>query len=554
MPEVKQLPVIKRLPVQLANQIAAGEVIERPASVLKELIENSLDAAATRLDIELVNGGMDHIVVTDNGHGIQASELALAISRHATSKIESVQDLVQLNSLGFRGEALASICSVSEWEMISKPASAKQASKMSHLMPDQSVEINHTTGTRVSVRNLFHNTPARRKFLRAERTEYRHCEDVIKRLALTSFDVAYYVKHNGRVTMRLPAVNDDIGRSRRVAQVCGEAFIKQSMAIDYPRKDMRLWGWVSQPEYSRQSADLQFFYINGRIIRDRVITHAIRSAYQDVLPPGRHPAYVLHLEVEPSCVDVNVHPTKHEVRFRESRVVHDFVSHSIRDALQQGLPGYYHQDSLTASVPLQTVTGHASAHADLVNEQTGRYQLQTKTLFGRILTLVHKRFVVTQQHECMYLVDLQKATALWVSRQWQDAVSNHKIKSLPLLLPQRLELSPAEVPVYRQHQDVFQKYGFDLSLLSDHELLIRRIPSSTQPYDSVELIRRLLSYREPEEFFESDLAEQLRQLVPDHTGLDLDLLLGTVASSECYAACWREISSSDLSALVEKPR
>jgi len=328
MQEGLKYPSIHFLSPRLANQIAAGEVIERPASVVKELLENALDANAKRIDIELQLGGIEAIRVTDDGEGIYQDELPLAVSRHATSKISELDDLLNLSSLGFRGEALASICSVSKWEITSRQADAEMASQISSATETTVLEANHSKGTTVSVRKLFHNTPARRKFLRAERTEFRHCDDVIRRMALARFDVGFFVKHNGRLVHRLPAVIDDIGQTRRVAQLCGESFINNSLVIDFPRRDMRLWGWISKPEFSRQQADLQYFYINGRVIRDRVVNHAIRIAYQHLLLPGRQAAYVLHLEIDPASVDINVHPTKHEVRFRETRLVHDFITHT----------------------------------------------------------------------------------------------------------------------------------------------------------------------------------------------------------------------------------
>lgn len=549
MPEVDQLPVIKRLPAQLTNQIAAGEVIERPASVLKELIENALDAKATRIDIELVNGGMEHIAVIDNGHGVPADELPLAISRHATSKIESVDDLLNLHSLGFRGEALASICSVSQWEMISRLYTEQLATKLSYLMPDEMTDIHHAPGTRVSIKQLFYNTPARRKFLRAERTEYRHCDDVIKRMALARFDVGFYVKHNGRQTLRLPAVNDDIGRSRRVAQVCGDAFIRQSLAIDYPHNDMRLWGWVSQPDYSRQSTDLQYFFINGRIIRDRVINHAIRSAYQHMLPAGRHAAYVLHLELDPAVVDVNVHPSKHEVRFRESRRVHDFISRSIRDALQQGSP-------VSVSISETTITDYRPAEIHVapanLGEQYGLYQSNTESRFGSLLTVLYQRFAITQQQQHVYLLDLQLAVASWISSQWQDAFEKNEIKSLPLLIPERLRLDHAELQVFKQNNDNMKALGFELGLIEPDNLLIRKIPSLLECYDSRQLVEQLLKTTIVAGTLPVPLHTVLSELLPDYKKLNLNLVFSAVEHADDNTRSWRELRQEDLNAWLSK--
>jgi len=549
MPEVDHLPVIKRLPGQLANQIAAGEVIERPASVLKELIENALDAGATRIDIELQKGGMEHIAVTDNGCGIHTDELALAISRHATSKIAHVDDLLNLQSLGFRGEALASICSVSQWELISRPETVKQAAQISYRLPDEVIEINHPPGTRVSIKHLFHTTPARKKFLRAEQTEFRHCYDVIKRISLACFDVAFYVKHNGRQILRLPAVNDDIGRSRRIVQVCGESFIKQSFVIDYPRNAMRLWGWISQPDYSRQSTDLQYFYINGRIIRDRVINHAIRFAYQHALPAGRHAAYVLHLDVDPSMVDVNVHPTKHEVRFRESRVIHDFVSRSIRESLQpqlnlqQPVTESHSYSSLTAA----GIPGSMPAAIDQpgLAESQAEYQRNTASHFGKLVALVKNQFALTQSQEYLYLVDLQQAATIWLKSQWYTLYKQQDIKSTPLLLPERTSLNENELNNYHHNKTVLDAIGFEFQLLEGDVLLIRKIPSLLQAYDSKAIIQSFLE----DNYFGADIeevmSEALKDKAPDYTKLELNILFD-VMSQDIYAHCWREITSIDL--------
>jgi DNA mismatch repair protein MutL len=549
MPAVQHPPVIKRLPSQLANQIAAGEVIERPASVLKELIENSLDADATRIEIDLLKGGMEQIVVTDNGYGVHADELPLALSRHATSKIEQVNDLLNLQSLGFRGEALASICSVSQWEIISRPETVKQAAKLSHLLADEVIEINHPVGTRVSVKQLFYNTPARKKFLRAEQTEYRHCYDVVKRMALARFDVAFYLKHNGRQILKLPAVTDDIGRSRRVAQVCGSSFIKQSVLIDYPHNHMHLWGWLSQAEYSRQATDLQYFYINGRIIRDRVVTHAIRSAYQHILPTGRHAGYVLHLEVDPAVVDVNVHPKKHEVRFREARVIHDFIARSIRDALQSEISEYqpaYSQphasQSFLAEVGEADVTSSAGSE---LQEQHVSYQQHSATRFGNILAIMAEQFAITQHQQQLFLIDLKQAVAIWVQSQWRERKQQDDIRRLPLLLPERIALSEQQRQQFMQQQEVLTSLGFDLHLLEANTLLLRKVPAVLQAYQCDSLLVQLLQQLTAEASIEKELFELLKANQPDYSKIDLNIILNSISNDE-YAHCWRELTAADL--------
>jgi DNA mismatch repair protein MutL len=315
---------INLLSQRLANQIAAGEVVERPASVVKELLENSLDSGATRLDIDVEQGGVKLIRVRDNGTGIQKDDLALALSRHATSKIKELADLESIGSLGFRGEALASISSVSRLSLQSLAAAASDGLAWQVQVEGQDMEaavtpVSHPEGTTVEVRDLFFNTPARRKFLRTEKTEFGRIEETVKRLALSRFDVQFTLNHNQRSVHQLQAARSDFEKQRRVGLVCGPAFVENSVFVDMERAGLRLWGWVSLPTFSRSQADLQYFYVNGRIIRDKLVAHAIKQAYRDVLFHGRHPAYVLYLELSPAAVDVNVHPTKHEVRFRDSR-------------------------------------------------------------------------------------------------------------------------------------------------------------------------------------------------------------------------------------------
>ncbi|GAA5524338.1 DNA mismatch repair protein MutL [Microbulbifer aestuariivivens] len=342
---------IAQLTPRLANQIAAGEVVERPASVIKELLENSLDAGATRLDVEIENGGIKRIKVRDNGRGIGREDLPLALARHATSKIHALEDLEAVATLGFRGEALASISSVARLVMTSsREDSGKgwQVSAEGRDMQAQLVPAAHPRGTTVDVRDLFFNTPARRKFLRTEKTEFNRVDDTIKRLALSRFDVSITLRHNGKGVHNLRAGSGRVEMERRVSQICGPAFMQNALHIDVERSGLRLWGWVAEPAFSRSQADLQFFYVNGRAIRDKVVSHAVRRAFADVLYHGRHPAFVLYLELDPASVDVNVHPTKHEVRFRDSRLVHDFLFGSLHRALASVRPGDRGEDDVTA--------------------------------------------------------------------------------------------------------------------------------------------------------------------------------------------------------------
>lgn len=345
------MPSIKLLPPRLANQIAAGEVVERPASVVKEMLENSLDAGATRIEVDVENGGVKTLRIRDNGHGIAKEDLPLALSRHATSKIYMLDDLEAVATLGFRGEALASVSSVSRLTLTSNSEDTAQGWVAKAEGQDMVADVApapHPQGTTVEVRDLFFNTPARRKFLRTEKTEFNRIEDVVKKLALANLDVSFELRHNQRAIHSLRAGTSEAEKNRRVAQVCGPAFMENVLQVDIERHGFRLWGWVALPTFSRSQADLQHFYVNGRAIKDKLVSHAIRQAYSDVLYHGRHPAFVLYLEIDPATVDVNVHPTKHEVRFRYGRTIHNFIYSSLHHALGDVRP----DDQLTSASSL----------------------------------------------------------------------------------------------------------------------------------------------------------------------------------------------------------
>ena len=329
---------IQVLPPQLANQIAAGEVVERPASVVKELVENSLDAGATRIDIDIERGGAKLIRIRDNGCGIGKEELALALARHATSKIATLDDLEAILSLGFRGEALASISSVSRLTLTSRTEAQQEAWQAYAEGRDMDVTVKpaaHPVGTTLEVLDLFYNTPARRKFMRTEKTEFGHIDEVVRRIALARFDVTINLNHNGKLVRQYRAVQPNASRERRLGAICGTAFLEQALAIDWQHGDLALRGWVAEPKGTTAAlAEIQYCYVNGRMMRDRLITHAIRQACEDRLGADQQPAYVLYLEIDPHQVDVNVHPAKHEVRFHQSRLVHDFIYQGVLSVLQ----------------------------------------------------------------------------------------------------------------------------------------------------------------------------------------------------------------------------
>ncbi|HCS4261334.1 TPA: DNA mismatch repair endonuclease MutL [Klebsiella aerogenes] len=332
---------IQVLPPQLANQIAAGEVVERPASVVKELVENSLDAGATRIDIDIERGGAKLIRIRDNGCGIKKDELALALARHATSKIASLDDLEAIISLGFRGEALASISSVARLTLTSRTAEQHEAWQAYAEGRDQAVTVKpaaHPIGTTLEVLDLFYNTPARRKFMRTEKTEFNHIDEIVRRIALARFDVTINLSHNGKMMRQYRAVAEGGPRERRLGSICGAAFLEHALAIEWQHGDLTLRGWVADPLHTNPAlAEIQYCYVNGRMMRDRLINHAIRQACEDKLGADQQPAFVLYLEIDPHQVDVNVHPAKHEVRFHQSRLVHDFIYQGVLSVLQQQL-------------------------------------------------------------------------------------------------------------------------------------------------------------------------------------------------------------------------
>ncbi|EDK09962.1 TPA: DNA mismatch repair endonuclease MutL [Haemophilus influenzae] len=338
---------IKILSPQLANQIAAGEVVERPASVVKELVENSLDAGANKIQIDIENGGANLIRIRDNGCGIPKEELSLALARHATSKITDLDDLEAILSLGFRGEALASISSVSRLTLTSRTEEQTEAWQVYAQGRDMETTIkpaSHPVGTTVEVANLFFNTPARRKFLRTDKTEFSHIDEVIRRIALTKFNTAFTLTHNGKIIRQYRPAFDLNQQLKRVAAICGDDFVKNALRIDWKHDDLHLSGWVATPNFSRTQNDLSYCYINGRMVRDKVISHAIRQAYAQYLPADAYPAFVLFIDLNPHDVDVNVHPTKHEVRFHQQRLIHDFIYEGISHALNNQEQINWHTD------------------------------------------------------------------------------------------------------------------------------------------------------------------------------------------------------------------
>ena len=368
------------LPARLANQIAAGEVVERPASVIKELIENSLDAGASAINIDIDKGGIKKIKITDNGSGIFKDELALALSRHATSKIKNLNDLEAINSLGFRGEALASISSVARLTLTSKPNAQETAWQANAQGRDMAVELKpaaHPDGTTIEVLDLFFNTPARRKFLRTEKTEFNHIDEVVRRIALAHFDVSFTLIHNAKIIRQYRAANTQTQCNKRVAMVCGQKFIENAIQIDCPHDSMKLSGWLAKPSFSRNQNDLCYSYVNGRMMRDKLFNHAIRQAYASLLPDDTYPAFVLFLQLDYREVDVNVHPAKHEVRFHQSRYVHDFIYSVCHKALISDFqPSLAEETVVTGNREVNFLDGHQPATTNDLSGEDVSYQQQ----------------------------------------------------------------------------------------------------------------------------------------------------------------------------------
>jgi DNA mismatch repair protein MutL len=522
---------INSLSKRLANQIAAGEVVERPASVIKELLENSLDAGATRLQIDVEQGGVKLMRVKDNGCGIHKDDLALALSRHATSKIIELTDLENITSLGFRGEALASISSVSRFRIISNSSEESGSSGWKVEVEGQEVEVSvppaaHPQGTSAEVRDLFFNVPARKKFLKTEKTEFTRIDEVIKRIALSRFDVQFNLKHNQRtIHQLLPAISEQ-ERQRRVSLVCGPVFVDNSVYIDVERSGLRLWGWVSLPTFSRSQSDLQYFYVNGRTIRDKLVTHAVKQAYRDVLFHGRHPAYMLYLELAPSSVDVNVHPTKHEVRFRDSRLVHDFLFSALHKALAEVTPSvqiasqhagmagteskFAHDDPKVygKQVSLRLVeptTASYGAYATTNVRDHDQIQEQIASLaklnagneevppLGYAIAHLHGIYILAQNKEGLIIIDMHAAHERIIYERMKVACKSEKLKMQPLLVPLSIAVSQSEADCAVAQKKELLGLGIELDKLTDEAIVVRQVPSILKDSDVEQMVRDVLS-------------------------------------------------------------
>jgi len=544
---------IALLPPQLANQIAAGEVVERPASVLKELVENAIDAGATRVEVELEDGGVRRLRVRDNGSGIPKDELTLAVARHATSKIARLQDLEAVGTLGFRGEALASICSVARVTLTSRHRDAEEGWRLvvnGHAENVDCYPAAHPVGTTVDVEDLFFNTPARRKFLRTERTESTRIEEVLRRLALAHPEVTFALHTPGKAVRHFPAVAGE-RQLERVGAICGEAFLAAAFALDGSRDGLRLHGWVAEPTFSRSQADLQYFFVNGRAVKDRVIAHAVRQAYSDVLYHGRHPAFVLFLDLPPDAVDVNVHPTKHEVRFREQRQVHDFLFGTLKRAISDMRP----EHRLAAK---RSVMGAPAADSDrepseafgsapaafaprpqgaLAFGSSARASGATLALYERLasagaepggafppapggpaagapavsaptlaseseegppplgyaLAQLHGIFILAQNEDGLILVDMHAAHERITYEGLKRSREAEGVRSQRLLVPVAVAVSEGEADRAEEVRPALEALGLRVDRVAPGQLLVREVPALLAEANVEQLLRDVLA-------------------------------------------------------------
>ncbi|MFC4822316.1 DNA mismatch repair endonuclease MutL [Dokdonella ginsengisoli] len=527
---------IRSLPPELVNQIAAGEVIERPASVVKELVENSLDAGARRIEIDIEQGGARLIRIRDDGGGIDAEDLPLAVAAHATSKIASFDDLERVGTLGFRGEALPSIASVSRFALTSRARGTEAAWRIEvdGGRPRAPAPAQHPQGTNVEVRDLFYNLPARRKFLRAERTEFGHIDELVKSIALARAPVELRLSHNGKPVRLLHAARTEGDETRRISDVLGEEFLANSLRIEHEAAGLRLRGWVGLPTASRSQADQQYFHVNGRLVRDRLVAHAVRQAYADVLYHGRHPSFVLFLELDPALVDVNVHPAKHEVRFREGRLVHDFLYRTLDDALggaragsAANLPGAaaaapafapsastsygyspQRQGGLGLGVreplaeyaalfgesrALPQASGGAGLAIGNAPASAANADAQDIPPLGFALAQLHGIYVLAENAHGLVLVDMHAAHERITYEKLKTAQEGSGIRSQMLLVPLTLAVSEREAGVVEEQAARFAELGFDVARSGPQSVAVRRIPVLLDGADVARLVRDVIA-------------------------------------------------------------
>jgi len=501
---------IHHLPLHLANQIAAGEVIERPASVVKELVENSIDAGAKQIDIDIDGAGSKLIRVRDNGFGIHAEDLPLALSRHATSKLHSSEQLSYIDSLGFRGEALPSISSVSQLNLTSRQNDSDCGWQLSSENDDVHPAA-HPLGTTIEVRDLFFNLPARRRFLRSDKTEQNHILTTLYRLALSRFDIGFSYQISAQNRLKLPISHNTAGHQQRIAKICGQAFIKNAVYFEQTFDDITLSGWLANPSAHRPQTDIQYFFINGRVIRDRVINHAVRQAYAEQIPAGRHAAYVLYLTLPLDRVDVNVHPTKHEVRFRDARLIHGLITSALNDALSR------------ENTESQIELGQIESSNNTIAEHSAVYQSETKNKkvtpstsisLSNSNRLLHQRYLIVQtEHQQPLLIDIQQAEHFLRQQTLQDAINNATLKSRPILVPLIINCSREEISMIEQHAEVLNRLGIGFSAQANG-IAVKNIPSLLAQVNLQHFVETILVALSAQKSSFEQLSEVLHQLLP----------------------------------------
>ncbi|RKZ42707.1 MAG: DNA mismatch repair endonuclease MutL, partial [Gammaproteobacteria bacterium] len=554
------------LPPLIANQIAAGEVVERPASVVKELLENSLDAKADNIEVDIEQGGIALIRVRDNGFGIRQKELLLALDRHSTSKIKDLDDLNRINSLGFRGEALASIASISRLMLSSRFYNDEVGHCVrleGQVEPSTSEPIAHPVGTTLEIRDLFYNTPARRKFLRTDKTEFGHIHETIKRLALSRFDVCFKLTHNHKTLMALKVAPTEEEQLQRVAMLCGPDFVEQVLNIQETSSELQLTGWITQPTYSRSQPDMQYFFVNGRIIRDKLINHAIRQAYEDVLYSGRHPGYVLYLKIDPSELDVNVHPTKNEVRFAQSELVHHFLVNTLQNRLAKTSPSQvggppihppqtspatstHKQLNLpkrpSASAIRETTQIYEALQAPLLSEESfpdpEDYTIPSQPIppLGYALAQLHGVYILAQNAEGLVLVDMHAAHERITYEKMKSTWQADNLSAQILLVPVTVSVSEHEAEIAEQQLELFNQLGFEISRAGPETLIVRQIPMLLTDANVTMLVRDVLA-----DLSHFDISNRLQE--------NVQKILATLACHTSVRAN-RQLSLTEMNALL----
>lgn len=481
---------IHKLPDSLVNKIAAGEVIERPASVVKELLENSLDAGATRINIDIRNGGSRLIRIEDNGHGIHADDLLLAVDRHTTSKLRDYADLWRIRTLGFRGEALSSIASVSRFTLTSKQSGEDHGWSVSISTRNTAPVIQpaaHLSGTTVEVMDLFYNTPARRRFLRSEKTEFIHIQDLVKRIALSRFDLSIRLTHNNRQIFHFS--DDKQHPVQRVAAIMGRAFQEQSIYVNQQLNDMTVHGWLGLPDVARSQTDQQYFYLNGRLVKDKLINHAVRLAFQDRIYSGRHPVFLLYLDMDVAAADVNVHPTKQEVRFCDARTVHDFIFGSLHRVLNEQTQTEMLNDKRLSAGNYrvrETKTDYQYTGLNHAVSQSGKTTAASAISIGG-------RYILAEEANGTVLVDVHCARELIAYIKLRLNWSENRNHSRPVLVPLTCPVTVAEAELIDQYQCLLEKPGLVINRTAPAALLIRELPLALPGADAISLIRDVIA-------------------------------------------------------------